>query len=353
MSNYEEVLRAIRALIHDESPGVDISKLLFEHGCTYLLSKTTLDPQFTQKLQFKKLLNHAIVDTRYQTCATVFKQLEQKQIPYAIIKGAVLSSVAYEDPYCRRSGDVDLLVERCNIDAVKEVMFQNGFVQGWATKDGIEKFSRKELLFYSAMSHQTAPFVKKTENAICPYVDVDINLDIMWGESVQKADMEFVLKHTEPFTLCGVSFRKLSAEMEFIQLCLHHYKDLNSIYLLYQRNIRLSHFCDIYFYLHNHPLEIESLKTLCKDLNVCEYVYYCLYYTNKIFDVDFLQSWLQILYTPEADVLIDSFGLIPEERRRWKIDFYERIFGKSLHEYLQANLTQADFDKIDINKKFL
>lgn len=44
--------------------------------------------------------------------------------------------------------------------------------------------------------------------------------------------MGLVLSATEPAEICGAPLRKLSCEMELIALCLHHYKDANSLFLL-------------------------------------------------------------------------------------------------------------------------
>ena len=64
----------------------------------------------------------------YQTCAPLFAAL--KEIPYAVIKGAVLLKDAYGSP------------------------------------------------FQTAMSHQTAPFVEQTANPRCPYVNADMGVPI-------------------------------------------------------------------------------------------------------------------------------------------------------------------------------
>ena len=243
-------IEAVRDLANEKQPSFDISEILYNHGCIYLLSKIKGKNKYTDRLKAENLLNKICINERYKTCSAVFREFKENNISYAVIKGAVLSAAAYKNPFCRQSGDIDILINRRDIDKIKEIMLRNGFVQGKITENGVEPFSRKEILFQTAMSHQTAPFVKKTNNKICPYINVDLNFDIMWGESETKADMEFVLQNTMETAILGVTFNKLSPEMEFISLCLHHYKDLNSIYLLYERGLTLSHFYDIYFLAH-------------------------------------------------------------------------------------------------------
>ena len=270
---YEKIFESIRALANDESPAFDISRLLYEHNCSYLLSKHPSSHAYTEQLQADATLNRICIRERYRQCHPIFVALESGGIPYAVIKGAVLLQAAYGDAAARRSGDIDLLVNRRDIDEVKRFLLDSGFVQGRVTGEGIVPFTRRELLFQTAMSHQTAPFIKQTSNPLCPYVNVDVNLDILWGESEIKADMDFVLSETEPVDVCGNPVRKLPGEMEFIALCLHHYKDMNSLYLLSQGSLKLSLFCDLYFYLRRNKLDIVRLKTVCDQLKVRDYAF--------------------------------------------------------------------------------
>ena len=243
-----EYIKSIRALVNGEKSDLDISKLLYKHNCFYLLSKYCESDTVTNFRSYERVLNKISIDQRLKTCQGLFKSFAENNIPYAVVKGAVLSQAAYNDPYVRRSGDIDILIRRSDADLAKKLMYEYGFIQGRVTDSGVTPFSRKELLFQCAMSHQMAPFIKESLNKLCPYVNVDINLDLMWGESDVKADINFVLGYTQTTSIGGIEFTKLTPEMEFIALCLHHYKDMNSLYLLYTKGLTLGLFCDIYHY---------------------------------------------------------------------------------------------------------
>lgn len=345
--------QAVRALVNGEQPKFDISKILYQHGCYYLLSKIEIHNQFTNRVKAEIILNKLGIIQRFKTCTELFRKLSENGIPYAVIKGAVLSVSAYNDPFCRHSGDIDLLVCRQTIDKVKQTLLELNFIQGKIADGGIIPFSRKELLFQTTMSHQTAPFIKETNNKLCPYVNVDINLDIMWGESGCNTDMRFVLEQTEETTICGITVKTLCLEMEFISLCLHHYKDMNSLYLLYDRGLQLNHFCDIYYFVKNCTMNTETLCNLCYKLKVSEYVYYCLYHTNLIFDNDKLKKYMEFLRSESADALIDKFGLTDEERQTWEIDFFARLFDINLHNYLERTLSHKALAKIRSNQELM
>ena len=340
-------------LANGEQPGTDIYDMLYSHNCSYLISKLSSNDKYTNKLKIENILNKVCIAERYKLCAELFNKLEECYIPYAVIKGAVLSAAAYKDPFIRYSGDIDLLVNRKNIDQIKKLLLDFGFIQGRVTENGIEPFSRRELLFQTSMSHQIAPFVKETNNKLYPYVNVDINLDILWGESKQNTDMDFVLEKTQDTTINDITFKKLCPEMELISLCLHHYKDMNSIYLLYERGLKLSHFCDIYFFVKNCNLNLETLYTYCRKLNVSEYVYYCLYYTNLIFENSELKEYMALLHSQNVDALIDKFGLNEEERQIWNIDFYTRLFDINMSNYLDNILSEESLNKIRVNQMFM
>ena len=350
MNRYVE---AIRSLASGEQSTVDISETLYKQGCYYLLSKMGSRNQYANKMKAENVLNKLCIIQRYRTCDELFREFEEHSIPYAVIKGAVLSSSAYNDPFCRRSGDIDVLISRKSIDVVKQFMLQAGFVQGRITENGIEPYSRKELLFQTSMSHQTAPFVKETNNQLCPYVNVDINLDILWGESGTTTDMEFVLENIQNTVVYDIPVKKLCPEMEFIALCLHHYKDMNSLYLLYERGLALNHFCDIYFFVSNCRMDPETLHIFCQRLDVGAFVYYCLYYANRIFKDNKLEEYMALLYSESAEALLDQFGLTDQERQVWDIDFYTRLFDLHMRDYLENKLSDECLNKIKINQMYM
>lgn len=340
--NFDEILKNIRLLSNGQKPAQDISGLLKKHNCSYLLTRCKPEAEL-------EILNKICVNERYKACKNIFEDFEKHNVPYAVIKGAVLSKMAYGDAYCRKSGDIDLLLCRDQIDTVKEIMLGNGFVQGRVTDNGVAPFSRKELLFQTAMSHQAAPFIKKTSNPVCPYVNVDVNLDIYWGESNIQSDMQYVLDHTELTEIGNVVVRKLTPEMEFVALCLHHYKDANSIYLLWQGSLKLSLFCDVYFYLKHIKLDLRTLKEICSQLCAADYVYYCVFYADAIFNDNLLAPYLESLETDTAKNILNTFGLTKEERKKWDICFISRLFSDELREYLKTILRPEDMNKIKIN----
>lgn len=339
----EQITEAVRACARGQEPKDDISDILRSHKCYALIKQGN-----TAKDMMERVVNLFAVKERYRTCEPFFKNAS---FPYAVIKGAVLSSAVCNDPCRRVSGDIDILINRSDADKAKTLLKNLGFVQGRVTENGIVPFSRKEILYQTSMSHQTAPYVKETENKLCPYVNVDINTDILWGESEQRSNMEEVLSYRESYNLFDIDFYKLTPEMEFISLCLHHYKDMNSIYLLSQGRMTLGLFCDIYFYLKNVSPSACKIRELSHKLNVGRYMYVCLAHTMELFSDALLTPYIDSLKEDCDERLLNSFGLNDTERKYWDILLRERLFHTDLPRYMQKFLTDKDLEKIRINQE--
>lgn len=353
MSDYSRIVSALREIAAGQMPKTDISEILHRHMCTYLLSKIPLSADLTNKVTIEKFMSRVNVNERFRACEKVFYAFEENRIPYAVIKGAVLSAAAYGDAFMRCSGDIDILIRRKDIDMAKNILRSNGFIQGRICDGKIKEFTRRELVFQSAMSHQTAPFIKETGGKLSPFVKADVNFDIMWGESSMKADMDFVLSHTEKTELCGVLFQKLTPEMEFISLCLHHYKDFNSIYLIADRGMQLSHLCDILYYLRSCSPSAALLFEMCQTLGVTDYIHYCLYFTNCIFADPTVSEYLGIFDKMKAQDLTPFYGLCESERKKWDIPFEERLFDKDFPGKFYQALSDEDKAKVKTNRDLM
>lgn len=347
--SYKEMLEEVRAITKGKDRCTDaVINILKKYKCIYILSQI---PECANDNLAFVTINHIIQDYRYKFCEELFKELNE--IPYAVVKGAVLSNRIYGESYFRTSSDIDLLIDPKNIECVIRILKKFGFVQGKAKDDTIEKFTREELVYYKIYTHQLAPFEKKTDLALSPVVNIDINFAILWGESNQIIEMEEYLSYIERRTVFGVEVKTLSPVHEFIALCLHHYKDMNSTYLIAERGVNLNHFYDIYYYLINVELDLDELNAYAEKYKVKEYVYYCIYYTNEIFKHPCLETYLLKLHTPQVCALLDYYGLTEKERAKWLFSFPERLFDVNFVERFRKSLIEDDLRKIRINRHYM
>ena len=350
----EAIIQELRRLVNgEETDSLELAEILYHHRCYALLTEMQLECEWKQKAQRSLMLHQLSLRRRYLSCKPVWETLSAERIPFAVVKGAVLSQTAYGSVNKRVSGDVDMLIRREDADTVKRIFREQGFIQGQLQDGRVVPFTRAEQLFYASASHQLAPFMREESDLLCPYINVDVNFDIFWGESEKHADMSFVLSEMEQTTICGVKVQKLPAEMEFIAMCLHHYKDMNSLYLLYNGNLKLSLFCDLLFYIRYNDLCTSKLLKLAQELSVAPYLYYCLHYTNLLFDDPKVQTLRDAMETPAGHELLSCYGLTEEERKEWTIPFEERLFGSGMRAYLEAGFTESDWSKIRKNQQYL
>lgn len=292
-----------------------------------------------------------ILQQRFEAGENVFRELTRQNIPYAVHKGAVLSKILYGNLTSRISGDIDLLFSRSDSQKIKAIFEGSGFVQGRITDGNIVPYTRAEKIFQSSQSHQLAPYVKMLNNPFCPFVEYDCNLDIFWGESGQHTDMHDFLQYTEEFELLNTVVRKLTPEAEFIALCLHHYKDLNSIYLLWRRGFDVYKLYEIARYLESVSLNVDCLISLCNRYNAGDYVCYCVHYANILYPNNSVKEIEELLSSERGYLLFDCFGLCDEERKKWDVPFIERI--ANIRKFLDLLLTESDRQKINNNMKMM
>ena len=342
--NYNEALNAIRFLANGCDPKFDISSYLEKHNCLYLLKiANSFNKNKYEKILWRNIINVSKNMTSSQ------KIISQIDFPYAVIKGYTLSYLSYNNPYLRLSCDVDFLIDKNNIVDFKKILIREGYIQGRVENNEIIPYTREEIIFQSYFSHQIPQFVKKTDSLLCPFSCIDINTSIMFGESTIEVDTSKLLDDVFEISISNCIYKTLSIEKGFISLCLHHFKDINSLFLLTQGSFNISLFCDIYFYLKNHVLSINKLFELCNELNVGRYIYSMLYYTNLLFNDELLDIMLQNLESFKDNTIFDTFGLNESELKKWDMNFYERLFHQNLSEYVYSQLSKEEKQKIKLN----
>ena len=268
-----------------------------------------------------------------------------KRLNYAIIKGDVLSIQAYNKENMRIYSDIDLLVPKNELYLLEYWLTQYGFTSTQKTK-----LNRITTLSFS---HQTSPWNKE----FYPWnsVTIDVNFDIFWGEyEGKKIDINEFLSDTVEMDIYGVKVKTLSPLKAMIQLILHHYKDMNSIYLLATRkSIKYNMFRDLYFLLKNNldTITQDKLYAISSEYEIIPYVFYVLYYTGQVFEDKILKQYIETFRTPEGEALLNCYGLCTKEQKQWKYDFKKRLEADNLYKLIKDDLTEKDKIKIAINKR--
>lgn len=264
---------------------------------------------------------------------------------YAIVKGDALSIQAYGKVGARTYGDIDILISKKHINNIEKMLLEHDFHSN--------QNSHGDRVMMLIGSHQVASWHKNS--LLCGQVIIDLNFDILWGEyEGKRIDIEEFLSDIIEMEIYGVKVKTLPPLKAMIQLVLHHYKDMNSLFLLAtRRSIRYNMFRDVYCLLKNNldAIPLNKLYALSSEYEIIPYVFYVLYYTGQVFDDDVLKRYIEAFRTPDGDALLNCYGLCEKERREWKCDFKTRLDSNNLYELIEEDLTERDKEKIAINKR--
>jgi hypothetical protein len=274
----------------------------------------------------------------------VSKIINELSCPYCIIKGAMLSLLAYNNFSLRKSSDIDILISRKNLKFIEKELLEKDFL---SSVD-----SRKDKIMCLSSSHQI-PTYKKIISGID--IEVDVNYDIFWGEYTGKRiNIDDFLSDAIEMNIYGVRVKTLTPLKAMVQLILHHYKEMNSIYHLASHDcIKLSMFNDVYYLWKNNvkTISLDKLYVISSEYEIIPYVFYVLYFTNEIFKDSELAKYIEVFRTPEGNNLIDYYGLTNKERKRWRVDFKTRLETENLYNLIKDDLTEADIVKLEQNRR--
>ena len=349
--DFEKIIESVYLLLTEKTPELDISSLLYTHRC-YDLVRQMPNGTYYEKACLLLRLNKVSIRERIQACRVIF---EQEDIPYVAMKGPILSVSAYGDPYLRQSGDIDVLIAPQDVTAFSRQMKKAGFIQGKIKNQTIQPVSREEHIFHSTYSHQVVPFIKKTGNVALTHVNVDVNTNLYWGESECSLNMEQLLFHRIPIEIDGVTLYKLEPISEFIALCLHHYKDMNSLYLLSQGSLRLRLFVDIYRYIlrQREVLPTIQLRQTAEEWGALPYIYYCLFQTAALFPEKVVLDYRDAMQNEKGQNLLNVCGLTQEEQKKWLMPLTARLFSPDFKTQFALMLNEKDKDKIALNVQMM
>ena len=275
---------------------------------------------------------------KYVALKNVFKKMND--INYSVVKGVPLKLLCGSrttDIYA----DVDILLDRKSIGIVNTILNQNDYYNN--TK-------RENRIFALTSTHQTMPYSKIYNS----HEKVDINFDIFWGEyEGKRIDIDEFLSDAIEIDIYGIKVKTLPPIKAIVQLILHHYKDMNSIFLLATRkSIKYDMFYDLYNIIKNNEdiITIEKLYKTSEMYGIKPYVYYMLYYTRQVIEDELLKKYVEAFRSSEGEALLNCYGLCAEEQRNWRYDFKTRLEAKNLYHLIENDLTEQDKKKIAINK---
>ncbi len=207
----------------------------------------------------------------------VAQKLMHGRIEHAFLKGSVLCNAPiggkaiYADGE-RVSNDADLLVKPSGISTVCEALRELGFTQGrYDPKgNGIIPFTRTELLERRMTRGEVAPFVRLTDNAEFPFMEIDINFSLGNTPEDGRELLEYIVDSAREYA-GKINLIAPSPELFLLHLVMHQYKE-SALYFPVERgkDLDLYKLADIYYILREGVCDIAKAKAISERFGVAD-----------------------------------------------------------------------------------
>lgn len=283
-------------------------------------------------------VNCTRTESYIQSVEVVGQILNDAGVPYALLKGAYLTSIYPKG--LRTSNDIDILIEQENITKLSELLIKHGFIQGHLRNGNFKRATRLEIISSRMNRGETVPFIKKVDLQGLEYLEVDVNFSVD-SVAYQKDDIvSKMLKNRQrriknvSYTLCSVDF--------LIHLCVHLVKEATVINWVYMgRDLLLYKFFDIYALI-----EKWMDNTFYKELKsrICIYglqkeCYYAFYYTNKLFNIKnrFFEKLLVEIKPSDIKYLREIVNFSENKKYYYDMPFIEWFFCGNRKNYLHES----------------
>lgn len=354
-----ELLRILFEIIMNDNTTISdgniltaLYSLLKKEGLLGLLYKVETKAYLDKKIKTEVLytIKKNVIDNDMRKYGELINLFENEKIRYVVLKGNYLIQNVYGEIKYRHSNDMDLLVEEKQIDKIVRILNCLGYIKGEydAKSKKVCSLTRKEVILYEMESNQLAPYVKINKNYPAHPCTIDIHtcFEISNQAMTNKCLNEYVYSEYN-----GVQIRRLKDELFFLQVCLHHYKHMNSVDIMRRGSSGLRYICDVYFfYLRNFEMiNLKKLVAYIKENNYEKYVYYFMYHGQRLWGENVrVQKLLNHINTEGINESINFFGL-EEQTYFWydKFDSWLLDLNTSnniLEEVITENVRNKDIN---------
>jgi hypothetical protein len=172
--------------------------------------------------------------------------LQKVTFSYALLKGSYLSQIYPKGT--RTSNDIDIFIDETGIDALTNILLENGFCQGYVRQNHFVPATRAEIISARINRGETVPFIKTTSNKYHHFFEVDINTSFDYKVSAQKNILSKMLYQCERSIKTSHGYLYTFSREDFIiHLCCHLYKEASTYpWVRFGRDQGLYKYIDIY-----------------------------------------------------------------------------------------------------------
>lgn len=253
----------------------------------------------------------------------------KKAIDYVLLKECSMMSTYYKKKNHRYFADISFLINEKDIEIVKSILHEDGYIQGEIINGKVVRASKREILFLRLQTHEIHPMVKIDNGNL--EINLDINFKFSWvgfgisGDSL--VTFEKIKENTRYVNVLGVYVPMLNDVFQFIHLSCNIYNE--SVFFALHKTgcdpheLLLSRVLDVFLIINTKP-DIEKIYTYSKRMNCIFKIEYVLSLIKIIVGVSYLHEFLKFFNIPCE--FPNHFFLRNRKQIEWPITVYQRLF---------------------------
>ncbi len=241
--------------------------------------------------------------------------LNKKGIKHVFLKSMSIITDLYSNLSEKRFGDIDILVDKAQIESLEKVFFDLGYQYG--IFDYVEKKiiipKRTEIVSRKLFSHQVYEMCKY-KNGIT--YNLDINYLFQWRENdSSNIDLKYLLNnYTELYDDGILRVSRFKPLINFIHMCCHYYNE--AVFFMHNeyyvgkdpKELKLSRILDIVLMYEKYKFDVNELYSVSKQFGIIDKVSYCLKIINTISPRYLSNQTLEIfdVFSSNVDIFFDN-----------------------------------------------
>lgn len=284
----EEKARVIDIIENEKVNWFEFLKIAFYHRVIILCWKNISDlcPHMKMPKYLCDSINYMYVCTKirnqeYQKeIKLLLEQCYKKNISCIPVKGAYLIPNMYIDYGIRYSGDLDCLVKYRDVNKLKEVLYDLGYISGTYNKSNgkIDPVSRAEEVRWKLYMSNLHPYFKLSDNDMFPTFKIDFRFSLDDSRNIEAVDeiIDRISNNDKYKNVCYL-----------IHLCTHFYGEAKrTASIATAKDMNLIKLCDIREYIIKFVKENDysEIISFANKYSLKESIYFTLYCLNEIYN---------------------------------------------------------------------
>ena len=326
-----------------------VSNLFFEAYQKVLTDDIKQEQQDIKRHIKKKL------DVLYDAIEKISIKFEQLGIPFWIIKGFTLSQKIYGTEYVRDFNDLDIIVNKSDIELASKAMLEIGFTTDLNLEicKYMDSLNCYELGFFYPFDEDSR-LGKKYRGRISTELKIDTS-------SIRNSELMSELKKNSISTrLKKIYIKEFSVNDTFILLCTNIYSNFENEFA----KAKIRDLFDIYFFINNTDLlDWKYIYNMCNKYCIVHKVFAVFDFFNKVYPGYISEEIVKMFVYDKITYDKSGFNNFVHCRMRdWNIDDIdimlsrsarnaELFFTHSLKTYSSKNLNYKKYYYIGLTEK--